>query len=94
MAFVKMMQQGSGKMFIISYRPGTNAKERKGMVACGLGKSLIFSLEELMNDETKEHNVGTGIALPSTINTSQNRKDMIDGKFDNWVKVEAIANAI
>lgn len=93
-AFVQMMQQGSGRIFIIGSRPGISAREGKGMIAYGLGKSLIFRLAELMNDEAKGHNVVTSVVVPSTIDTPQNRKAMPDAKFDNWVKAEAIADAI
>jgi NAD(P)-dependent dehydrogenase (short-subunit alcohol dehydrogenase family) len=92
--FIQMMQQGSGRIFIIGSKPGLSAKDGKGMVAYGLGKSLIFRLAELMNDEAKGHNVVTSVVVPSTIDTPQNRKAMPDAKFDNWVKPEAIADAI
>jgi NAD(P)-dependent dehydrogenase (short-subunit alcohol dehydrogenase family) len=92
--FVQMIQQSSGRIFIIGSKPGLNAKDGKGMVAYGLGKSLIFRLAELMNDEAKGHNVVTSVVVPSTIDTAQNRKAMPDAKFENWVKAEAIADAI
>jgi NAD(P)-dependent dehydrogenase (short-subunit alcohol dehydrogenase family) len=93
-AFVQMIQQGSGRIFIIGSKPGLNAKDGKGMVAYGLGKSLIFRLAELMNDEAKGHNVVSSVVVPSTIDTPQNRKAMPEANFDNWVKPEAIADAI
>ncbi len=93
-SFVQMMQQGSGRIFIIGSKPGLHAKDGKGMVAYGLGKSLIFRLAELMNDEAKGQNVVTSVVVPSTIDTPQNRKLMPDARFDNWVKAEAIAAAI
>lgn len=93
-SFVQMMQQGSGRIFIIGSKPGLSARDGKGMVAYGLGKSLIFRLAELMNDEAKGHNVVTSVVIPSTIDTVQNRKSMPDAKFENWVKAEAIADAI
>ena len=93
-AFVQMMQQGNGRIFIIGSRPGISAREGKGMVAYGLGKSLIFRLAELMNDEAKGLNVVTSVVVPSTIDTPQNRKAMPDAKFENWVKPEDIADAI
>jgi len=93
-AFVKMMQQGIGRIFIIGSKPGLSAKDGKGMVAYGLGKSLIFRLAELMNDEAKGQNVVTSVVVPSTIDTPQNRKSMPEANFDNWVKPEAIADAI
>jgi NAD(P)-dependent dehydrogenase (short-subunit alcohol dehydrogenase family) len=92
--FVQMMQQSNGRIFIIGSKPGLNARDGKGMVAYGLGKSLIFRLAELMNDEAKGHNVVTSVVVPSTIDTSQNRKSMPDAKFENWVKAEAIAETI
>lgn len=93
-SFVQMMQQGSGRIFIIGSKPGLNAKQGKGMIAYGLGKSLIFRLAELMNDEAKGHNVVTSVLVPSTIDTPQNRKAMPDAKVENWVKPEAIADVI
>lgn len=92
--FVQMLKQNSGRIFIIGSKPGLDAKNGKGMVAYGLAKSLIFRLAELMNDEAKGKNVITCVVVPSTIDTPQNRKAMPDGKFDNWVKPEAIAGVI
>lgn len=92
--FVQMMQQGSGRIFIIGSRPGLDAKNGKGMIAYGLSKSLNFRLAELMNDEAKGQDVVTSVIVPSTIDTPQNRKSMPDAKFENWVKPEAIADII
>ena len=92
--FVQMLRQNGGRIFIIGSKPGLNASNGKGMVAYGLGKSLIFRLAELMNDEAKGYNVVTSVVVPSTIDTPQNRKAMPDAKFDNWVKPETIAGII
>ena len=92
--FVKMMQQKSGRIFIIGSKPGLSAVNGKGMVAYSLGKSLIFRLAELMNDEAKGQNVVTSVIVPSTIDTSQNRQAMPDADFTKWVKPEQIARVI
>ena len=92
--FTQMMKQGTGRIFLIGSKPGLDAKNGKGMVAYGLGKSLIFRLAELMNDEAKGQNVVTNVVVPSTIDTPQNRKAMPDAKFENWVKPETIAEVI
>lgn len=92
--FAQMMKQGYGRNFIIGSRPGLDMKNSKGMVAYGLGKSLIFRLAELMNEEAKGTNVVTCVVVPSTIDTPQNRKSMPDADFSKWVKPEAIADAI
>lgn len=92
--FIQMLKQNSGRIFIIGSRPGLNARNSKGMVAYGLGKSLIFRLAELMNDEAKGTNVITSVVIPSTIDTPQNRKAMPDADPQKWVKPEAIAGVI
>ena len=92
--FIQMMLQGSGRIFIIGSKPGLDARNGKGMIAYGLSKSLIFRLAELMNDEAKGTDVVTSVIVPSTIDTPQNRQSMHDGKYENWVKVEQIADVI
>jgi NAD(P)-dependent dehydrogenase (short-subunit alcohol dehydrogenase family) len=92
--FNKMMEQGSGRIFIIGSRPGLDARYGKGMVAYGLAKSLLFRLAQLMNEEAKGKEVVTSVVVPSTIDTPQNRKSMPDADFDAWVSPGAIADVI
>lgn len=92
--FIQMLKQTRGRIFIIGSRPGLDARNSKGMVAYGLGKSLIFRLAELMNDEAKGTDVITSVVIPSTIDTPQNRKSMPDADPAKWVKPEAIADVI
>ena len=92
--FAQMMKQNNGRIFIIGSRPGLDAASGKGMVAYGLGKSLIFRLAELMNDEAKGTNVVISVVVPSTIDTPQNRKGMPDADPTKWVTPEAIADVI
>jgi NAD(P)-dependent dehydrogenase (short-subunit alcohol dehydrogenase family) len=93
-AFLQMIMQGSGRIFMIGSKPGLDSRNSKGMIAYGLAKSLIFRLAEMMNDEAKGTNVVTSVVVPSTIDTPQNRQSMPDAKFDNWVKAEQIAEVI
>ncbi len=93
-AFVQMMKQNYGRIFIIGSRPGLAAWHGNGMVAYGLAKSLIVRLAELMNIEAKGHNVVASVVVPSIIDTSQNRKSMPDADFGSWVKPEDIASVI
>lgn len=92
--FTQMMKQGSGRIFLIGSRPGSDMRNSKGMVAYGLGKSLIFRLAELMNDEAKGTQVVTSVVVPSTIDTPQNRASMPKADFKKWVSPETIADAI
>jgi NAD(P)-dependent dehydrogenase (short-subunit alcohol dehydrogenase family) len=92
--FAQMMKQKNGRIFIIGSRPGLDATSGKGMVAYGLGKSLVFRLAELMNDEAKGTNVVISVVVPSTIDTPQNRKASPDADPAKWVKPGAIADVI
>ena len=92
--FLQMLKQGSGRIFLIGSKPGSDMKNSKGMVAYGLSKSLLFRLAELMNDEAKGTNVVTNVLVPSTIDTPQNRHSMPDADFSKWVTAEAIADVI
>ena len=92
--FVQMIKQNGGRIFLIGSRPGLDARDSTGMVAYGLGKSLIFRLAELMNDEGKTHGVVTSVIVPGTIDTPQNRKSMPNADFRLWVKPEEIADTI
>ena len=93
-AFVQMTKQNSGRIFMIGSKPGLDAKSGKGMIAYALGKSLIFRLAELMNDEAHGTNLVAAVVVPSTIDTPQNRKAMPDANFTQWIKTEDIANVI
>jgi NAD(P)-dependent dehydrogenase (short-subunit alcohol dehydrogenase family) len=92
--FNQMIKQGSGRIFLIGSRPGSDMHSSKGMIAYGMAKSLIFRLAELMNDEAKGYNVVTSVIVPSTIDTPQNRKAMPDADFGKWVTPETIADII
>ena len=92
--FVQMLKQNTGRIFIIGSRPGLDAKSAKGMVAYGLGKSLIFRLAELMNDEAKGTNIVISVVVPSTIDTPQNRKAIANANPSKWVTPEAIADIL
>ena len=92
--FNQMMKQGSGRLFMIGSKPGSDMHLGKGMVAYSLAKSLIFRLAELMNDEAAGKNVVACVVVPSTIDTPQNRKSMPDADVTKWVSPVSIADAI
>jgi NAD(P)-dependent dehydrogenase (short-subunit alcohol dehydrogenase family) len=92
--FIEMINENNGRIFLIGSKPGLNAKDGRGVIAYSLAKSLLFRLAELMNDEAKGKNVVTSVIVPGTIDTPQNRESMPGKKYENWVKKEAIADAI
>jgi NAD(P)-dependent dehydrogenase (short-subunit alcohol dehydrogenase family) len=92
--FIHMLQQKHGRIFMTGSRPGLHSFHGNGMIAYSLGKSLLFRLADLMNDEAKGLDVVTSIIVPSTIDTPQNRLAMPDADPENWVKPEEIADII
>jgi len=93
-AFLQMINQNSGRIFMIGSRPGLQSSFSNGMVAYGLAKSLLFRLTEMMNIEAKGKNIVASIVVPSTIDTPQNRESMPKADFNSWVSPEAIASII
>lgn len=92
--FAQMMRQKHGRIFVTGSRPGLDSIHGGGMVAYSLGKSLLFRLADLMNDEAKGMDVVVNIVVPSTIDTAQNRKAMPEADFSAWVAPEEIADII
>ena len=64
------------------------------MLAYALGKSLLFNLAEMLNEESKGKNVTATVIVPSTIDTAINRKAMPDVNPEDWVKPEQLAEIL
>lgn len=93
--FARMCKQpDGGRLIFIGSRPSLIANQGKKNVAYALAKSLLFKLAELLNAEGASSNVVSTVIVPSTIDTPQNRKSMPEADFDDWVKPEAIAEAM
>ncbi len=92
--FTQMKKQGHGRIFMTGARPGLHSVYGNGMVAYSLGKSLLFRLAELLNEEAKGTDVVTSVVVPSTIDTEQNRKAMPSASFSDWVNPEEIADIV
>ena len=93
--FSQMVNQSTGgKIVFIGARPALQPKDGKNMLAYGLSKSLIFKLSEYLNAEGAEKNVVSSVVVPSTIDTSVNRKAMPNADFTSWITPEAIAEVL
>lgn len=93
-AFLQMMKQGSGRIFLVGSRPGMEAAAGKSAIGYALAKSLLFRLAEIVNAEAKGKDVVTSVIVPSTIDTPENRKAMPDADVSKWVRPEDIASVI
>ncbi|HEY8734286.1 MAG TPA: hypothetical protein VIL90_06945, partial [Puia sp.] len=71
-----------------------NPAQGKGLIAYALSKSLLFRLAEYLNEEAKGINVSVNVVVPSTLDSSLNRKSMPEANPDNWVKPAEIAEIL
>lgn len=92
--FKKMLEQNNGRIFLIGSKPGLNVAKGTNSFAYALSKSLLFRLAEGLNAKAKNKNVVTNIIIPSVIDTLQNRKEMPNENFSEWVKPSVIADII
>ncbi len=92
--FQHMIQNNYGRLIYIGARPALNPNAGKGLLAYGLGKSLIFKLTAYLNEEASGKNVTASVIVPSTIDTPVNRKSMPDADPDAWVKPEELAGVL
>ena len=88
----QMLEKGSGRIVNVSARA---AKEGKAKMApyCA-SKAAVITLTESMAAEHKFDGINVNCILPGTIDTPQNRADMPDADFDNWVPPAALADVV
>jgi NAD(P)-dependent dehydrogenase (short-subunit alcohol dehydrogenase family) len=70
------------------------AKAVAGMGAYTASKAGVLKLTEALADEVKNDGVTVNAILPTTIDTTANRKDKPKADFSKWVKAEEIASLI
>jgi NAD(P)-dependent dehydrogenase (short-subunit alcohol dehydrogenase family) len=92
--FQHMIQNNYGRLIFIGARPALNADAGKDLLAYGLGKSLLFKLTAVLNEEARGKNVTASVIVPSTIDTPANRKSMPDADPEEWVKTDQLAGVL
>ena len=79
---------------IINIGAGAAIKADMGMGAYAAAKSGVHRLTEALAVELGSSSVTVNAVLPSIIDTPQNRADMPDADFSQWVSPAAIADVI
>ncbi len=87
-----MLAQEHGKIVNIAARAALAGKAKMGPYV--ISKAAVVRLTETLSAETKASGINVNAILPGTIDTPPNRADMPNANFDNWVKPDAIADAI
>lgn len=85
-------RNGRGRLLFISSRGALEAYP--GAAAYAAAKLGLHALVETLAKELKHEGVTANAVLPSVIDTAANRAAMPDGKFDHWVKPDAIAQTL
>jgi NAD(P)-dependent dehydrogenase (short-subunit alcohol dehydrogenase family) len=87
-----MLRQGGGRIVNVAARAAVQPKGR--MVPYCVSKAAVVTLTEGMAAEYRDRNINVNCVLPGTIDTPQNRADMPDADFGQWVLPAALADAI
>lgn len=92
--FAHMRTQGSGNICLIGARAALDPAAGGFAVGYTLSKSMLLSLGAMLEAEGKADGVATSVLVPSIIDTPANRAAMPEADFRDWVKPEAIAEAL
>lgn len=87
-----MQQQGNGRIINVSARAALNGKGKMGPYCAS--KAAVLTLTESLAAENKQQNININCILPGTIDTPQNRADMPDADFTQWVPPSALADVV
>jgi NAD(P)-dependent dehydrogenase (short-subunit alcohol dehydrogenase family) len=95
-AAVRSMKQGSkgGRIVNVAARPALEWRHGAGMTAYAASKAAVAALTAALAEEVAKDGILVNAVVPSTMDTPANRKSMPKANFDNWPKVEEVAQTI
>ena len=87
-----MIRHGYGRIVSVSARAALQPKAR--MAPYCASKAAVITLTQSLAAEHKLDDINVNCILPGTVDTPQNRADMPDADFDNWVSPADLASVI
>ena len=87
-----MLEKKKGKIVNVAARAATEGKAK--MAPYCVSKAAVVTLTQSLAAENKMNNINVNCILPGTVDTQQNRSDMPDANFSNWVPTTDLANEI
>ncbi len=87
-----MLKIGKGKVVSVAARAAVEGKAK--MAPYCVSKAAVITLTQSLAAEHKHNNINVNCILPGTIDTPQNRADMPNADFSNWVPTVDLANEI
>jgi NAD(P)-dependent dehydrogenase (short-subunit alcohol dehydrogenase family) len=89
-----MIRQNFGRIVSEAARPAVEKRFRVKSGAYAVSKAGVVVLTETMAEEVKKYDINVNCVVPSTIDTPNNRKNLVRADSMNWVKPEDIAKVI
>jgi NAD(P)-dependent dehydrogenase (short-subunit alcohol dehydrogenase family) len=95
-AAVAAMRQGKtgGRIVNVAARPGLEWRGASGMTAYGASKAAVAALTAALAEEVVKEGILVNAVVPSTMDTPANRASMPKAHYENWPKVEEVAETI
>ena len=87
-----MLEKKKGKIVSVAARAAVEGKAK--MAPYCVSKAAVITMTQSLAAEHKMNNINVNCILPGTIDTPQNRADMPDADFSNWVPTTDLANEI
>ena len=87
-----MLRHGGGRIVNVAARAALEGKAR--MAPYCASKAAVITLTQSLAAEHKLNGINVNCILPGTIDTPQNRTDMPNADFSNWVPPAALADVI
>lgn len=87
-----MLEKNKGKIVNVAARAAVEGKAK--MASYCVSKAAVVTLTQSLAAELKMNNINVNCILPGTVDTQQNRNDMPDANFSNWVPTTDLANEI
>jgi len=89
-----MIRQNFGRIVSVAARPAIEKRFRVKSGAYAVSKAGVVVLTETIAEEVKKYDINVNCVVPSTIDTPNNRKNLLRADRANWVKPEDIAKVI
>ena len=87
-----MLEKKKGIIVNVAARAAVEGKAK--MAPYCVSKAAVVSLTQSLAAELKMNNINVNCILPGTVDTQQNRNDMPEANFSNWVPTTDLANEI
>lgn len=87
-----MLEKKKGRIVNVAARAAIEGKAK--MAPYCVSKAAVVTLTQSLAAELKMNNINVNCILPGTVDTPQNRNDMPDANFSNWVPSTDLANEL